>query len=76
MSWIRIRRCNRVLNPEFVEATPLEDQRFDAPRRRLMRLISDHVQFTGSEWGRKVLSEFEMNLPHCVYVVPKGLQDS
>jgi glutamate synthase (NADPH/NADH) large chain len=63
----------RYLNPEFVVASPLEEQRFDAPRRRLKQLVSTHVSLTGSEWGRKVLDSWEMMLPHWVYVVPKNL---
>jgi glutamate synthase (NADPH/NADH) large chain len=66
----------RYLNPEFVEASPLEDQRFDAPRRRLKQLVTAHVSLTGSEWGRKVLDSWEMMLPHWVYVVPKNLSAS
>jgi len=66
----------RMLNPEFVAATPLEEQRFTAPRRRLLALITAHVNHTGSEWGRKVLDEFELMLPHWMYVVPKNLQAS
>jgi glutamate synthase (NADPH/NADH) large chain len=66
----------RYLNPEFVEASPLEDQRFDAPRRRLKQLVTAHVALTGSDWGRKVLDSWEMMLPHWVYVVPKNLQAS
>ena len=66
----------RYLNPEFVEATSLEEQRFDAPRRRLKALISSHVALTGSEWGRKVLDSWEMMLPHWVYVLPKNLAAS
>jgi len=66
----------RYLNPEFVEATPLESQQFDAPRRRLKQLVSAHVALTGSEWGRKVLDSWEMMLPHWVYVVPKNLSAS
>jgi len=31
---------DRHLNPEFVIASPLEEQRFDAPRRRLKALVS------------------------------------
>jgi glutamate synthase (NADPH/NADH) large chain len=63
----------RYLNPEFVVASPLEDQRFDAPRRRLKQLVTAHVGLTGSEWGRRVLDSWEMMLPHWVYVVPKNL---
>jgi len=64
------------LNPEFAEASPLEDQRFDAPRRRLKGLVSMHVKLTGSEWGRKVLETWDLMLPHWVYVVPKNLAAS
>jgi glutamate synthase domain-containing protein 3 len=66
----------RYLNPEFVVASPLEDQRFDAPRRRLKQLVTAHVGLTGSEWGRRVLDSWEMMLPHWVYVVPKNLLES
>jgi glutamate synthase (NADPH/NADH) large chain len=66
----------RYLNPEFVEASPLEDQRFDAPRRRLKQLVTAHVGLTGSDWGRKVLDSWEMMLPHWVYVVPRNLAAS
>jgi len=66
----------RHLNPEFVIATPLEEQRFDAPRRRLKALISAHVQHTDSVWGRQVLESFDLMLPHWVYVVPMNLADS
>jgi glutamate synthase (NADPH/NADH) large chain len=67
---------NRHLNPEFVIASPLEEQRFDAPRRRLKALISAHVHHTGSEWGRKVLESFDLMLPQWVYVIPKNLTDN
>ncbi|NNJ65797.1 MAG: glutamate synthase large subunit, partial [Xanthomonadales bacterium] len=70
------RLIDRYLNPEFVEATPLEEQQFDAPRRRLKALVSSHVSLTGSEWGRKVLESWEMVLPHWVYIVPKNLTAS
>ncbi len=66
----------RLLNPEFVVTSKLEEQRFDAPRRRLHALITAHVRHTNSEWGRKVLDEFELNLPNWVYIVPKNLQAS
>ncbi len=64
------------LNPEFAEASPLEDQRFDAPRRRLKGLVSMHVKLTGSVWGRKVLDTWDLMLPHWVYVIPKNLAAS
>ena len=64
------------LNPEFAEASPLEEQRFDAPRRRLKGLVSMHVKLTGSEWGRKVLETWDLMLPHWVYVIPKNLAAS
>jgi glutamate synthase (NADPH/NADH) large chain len=66
----------RCLNPEFVESSPLEDQRFDAPRRRLKSLVTAHVSLTGSEWGRKVLDSWDMMLPHWVYVIPKDFSAS
>jgi glutamate synthase (NADPH/NADH) large chain len=66
----------RHLNPEFVLATPLEEQRFDAPRRRLKALVRAHVEQTGSEWGRQVLEQFDLMLPHWVYIVPRNLVDS
>jgi glutamate synthase (NADPH/NADH) large chain len=65
------RRVEQRLNREFVEVRPLQEENFDAPRRRLHRLISAHVQYTNSEWGRKVLGEFELTLPEWVYIVPK-----
>jgi glutamate synthase (NADPH/NADH) large chain len=70
------RQAERRLNPEFVEASQLEDQRFDAPRRRLQGLVSTHVTLTGSEWGRKVLDSWDLMLPHWVYIVPKNLAAS
>ena len=70
------KQVGRLLNTEFVEATPLEEQRFSAPRRRVQALIAAHVNHTGSEWGRKVLEEFDLMLPHWVYIVPKALQAS
>jgi glutamate synthase (NADPH/NADH) large chain len=63
---------DRYLNAEFVQASALEEQRFDAPRRRLKALVSSHVSLTGSQWGRRVLDSWEMMLPHWVYVVPKS----
>jgi glutamate synthase domain-containing protein 3 len=69
-------QVDRHLNPEFVEASPLEELRFDAPRRRLKNLVSAHVALTGSEWGRRVLDSWEMMLPNWVYVVPKNLTSS
>jgi glutamate synthase domain-containing protein 3 len=42
----------------------------------LLSLIMAHVNHTGSVWGRKVLDEFDLMLPHWVYVVPKNLQAS
>ncbi|MBT8047615.1 MAG: glutamate synthase large subunit [Xanthomonadales bacterium] len=67
------RQVERNLNPEFVKATALEEQRFDAPRRRLKGMISTHVALTGSEWGRKVLDSWDLMLPHWVYIVPKKM---
>jgi glutamate synthase (NADPH/NADH) large chain len=69
-------QSEQYLNPEFAEATALEDQRFDAPRRRLQGLVSSHVTLTGSEWGRKVLDSWDLMLPHWVYVIPKSLAES
>jgi len=70
------RQVQRLLNPEFVEATLLEEQQFAAPRRRLHALVTAHVNHTGSEWGRKVLDEFELMLPNWVYILPRNLQAS
>jgi len=70
------RQVDRYLNTEFVEASQLEDQRFDAPRRRLKALVSAHVGLTGSEWGRKVLDSWELMLPQWVYIVPRNLSAS
>ncbi len=70
------RQVSRLLNAEFVEATLLEEQRFTLPRRRLHALISAHVNHTGSEWGRKILDEFELMLPHWVYILPRNLHAS
>jgi glutamate synthase (NADPH/NADH) large chain len=70
------RQVERLLNREFVEATMLEEQRFDAPRRHLHGLITAHVHLTGSEWGRKVLDQFDLMLPHWVYIKPRNLQAS
>ncbi|MDT8319753.1 MAG: glutamate synthase large subunit [Xanthomonadales bacterium] len=67
------RQVERLLNAEFVEASPLEEQRFEAPQRRLHSLVSAHVSLTGSEWGRKVLDAWDLMLPHWVYIVPKSL---
>jgi glutamate synthase (NADPH/NADH) large chain len=72
-------RENRVadmLNPEFVEFSKLEDQKFDAPRRRLHHLITIHTQLTGSEWGRKVLDEFDLMVPYWAYILPQNWQAS
>ena len=66
----------RYLNPEFVEATRLQEQPFDAPLRRLRSLVSSHVSLTGSEWGKKVLDSWDMMLPHWVYIVPKNMAAS
>ena len=65
------RLTERYLNREFVDAAPLEEQAFDAPRRRLKALVSSHVSLTGSEWGRRVLDSWEMMLPNWVYIVPR-----
>ncbi len=70
------REVDRRLNPEFVVASPLEEQRFDAPRRRLKQLVTTHVSLTGSEWGKRVLDAWQMMLPHWVYIVPKALAAS
>ncbi len=59
------------LNPEFVTARPLIEETFDAPRRKLHRMITAHVEYTGSDWGRKVLDEFELMLPQWVYIIPR-----
>ena len=70
------KQSGRHLNPEFVMSSALEDQRFDAPRRRLKGMVSTHVALTGSEWGRKVLESWDLMLPHWVYIVPKNLAAS
>jgi glutamate synthase (NADPH/NADH) large chain len=69
-------QTERYLNREFVDATPLEEQQFDAPRRRLKALVSSHVSLTGSEWGRRVLDSWEMMLPNWIYIVPRNLAAS
>ena len=66
----------RYLNREFVDAAPLEEQQFDAPRRRLKSLVSSHVSLTDSEWGRRVLDSWEMMLPNWIYIVPRNLAAS
>jgi glutamate synthase (NADPH/NADH) large chain len=70
------RQVDRYLNAEFVEPSALEDQRFDAPRRRLKALISTHVSLTGSEWGRKVLDSWDLMLPQWIYIVPRNMAAS
>jgi len=67
---------DRLLNPEFVVASPLEAQQFEAPQRRLKALVTAHVSLTGSEWGRKVLDSWDLMLPHWVYIVPKDFAAS
>jgi len=69
-------QVGRCLNPEFVEASPLEEQRFDAPRRRLKGLVSSHVSLTGSKWGGKVMDSWDLMLPHWVYIIPRSLAAS
>ena len=69
-------QTERYLNREFVDAAPLEEQQFDAPRRRLKALVSSHVSLTGSEWGRRVLDSWEMMLPNWIYIVPRNLAAS
>ncbi len=69
-------QADQYINPEFVESSALEEQRFDAPRRRLKSLVATHVAQTGSEWGRKVLDTWDLMLPHWVYIVPKNLAAS
>jgi glutamate synthase domain-containing protein 3 len=54
----------------------LDEQQFAAPKRRLLALITAHVNHTNSEWARKVLDEFELMLPHWMYVLPKNLRAS
>ena len=66
----------RFLNREFVEATRLEEQVFNAPERRLKDLVARHVSLTGSEWGKRVLDTWDMMLPHWVYIAPKNLAAS
>ena len=70
------RLTDRYLNREFVESSSLEEQKFDAPRRRLKALVTSHVSLTGSVWGRKVLDSWEMMLPQWVYIVPRNLAQS
>ena len=70
------RQVQHLLNPEFVEATQLEQQRFHAPRRHLQAMITAHVHLTGSEWGRKLLDQFDLMLPHWAYIKPRNLQAS
>ena len=72
----RENRVAEMLNPEFVVHSKLQDQQFDAPQRRLRQLITVHTQLTGSEWGRKVLDEFELMLPYWIYILPQNLQAS
>lgn len=70
------KQVNGHLNPEFVIATPLEEQRFDAPRRRLKALINAHVQHTNSAWGRKLMESFDLILPNWMYIIPRNQASS
>ncbi|MEM9532659.1 MAG: glutamate synthase large subunit [Pseudomonadota bacterium] len=47
------------LNPEFVDARPLDGVHAEAWQDELRRLIRRHVECTKSAWGRRVLDHFE-----------------
>jgi len=49
------RRCNKAQ----VTVSNIDSAADGADRAHLMRLIERHVQFTGSEWGARILENFE-----------------
>ena len=60
-------RCN----PDMVDLFPVEDP---ADVAELRRAIADHVEFTGSDHGRRVLANFSALLPRFVKVFPHAFQ--
>ncbi len=49
------RRCN----PEQVNVSKLDTAEGSADKALLKSLIKDHVRYTGSEWGQRILDNYE-----------------
>lgn len=61
-------RCNH----ELISLHRLDPEEMEAHRAYLRRLIEEHVQETGSEWGQEVLSNFKRYLPQFWLIKPKA----
>ena len=55
------------LNPELVDLDPIEQE----DKERLQRMLSKHVEYTGSTVAQTFLSNFEANLQKMVKVMPR-----
>ena len=62
------RRCN----PEQVTVTQLDTREDSADKARLKALIQAHVHFTGSDWGQRILDNFEHFMLRFRVVEPKN----
>jgi glutamate synthase (NADPH/NADH) large chain len=66
------RRCNL----DQVKIKDLSDNEGNKDRRLLVSLIEDHVRFTGSDWGQRILENFEHYVFHFRVIQPRKIKGS
>jgi glutamate synthase (NADPH/NADH) large chain len=60
------------VNHELIDIHRISDETMENHRIHLSKLISDHVEFTGSEWGQYILDNFNHYLRKFWLVKPKA----
>ncbi len=65
-------RLYRNLNEQLVDMETVENK---SDREELMRIITEHVKHTGSEFGQKILDSFDEYVPHFKKVIPSDYRE-
>ena len=60
------------INPELIEIQRISSEATEAHRSHLLRVIREHVQETGSEWGQEILDNFDAMSRKFWLVKPKA----
>jgi glutamate synthase (NADPH) large chain len=60
------------VNPEHVECFRFSDNECDEYTEQLFDMLTQHVEATNSEWGRRIVKNFDNYLDYFMLVVPKA----
>ena len=61
-------------NHELIDIHRITPESMEAYLHHLRSLIIEHVEFTGSEWGRTILNDYRTFLPKFWVVKPKAAE--